>query len=532
MQTTKFDYLVIVASGLGTRMQQYTLNNYLSKSLVSLGNETILDAQLKDAADIATKVIIICRSQHVHMYRDICKLKKYNVHDFVCYNNADGTLNTIKHLQETLIDDWHNKSALFVWSDILCKHKNSNTLKPLIKLNTFNANKQLQVTIGLDDNKIHRFLYNANAISKVDNSKGNIVGVYATNNLELLFKAMHKVNLTNADFVEFVKESAKQKELHVTPIKGISFIDVGDSDKYVKFMSTVSIKQRYFNDLQIHDDRVVKSSNCDKGFDVMQNEIDHYLFCKHAHKTNIFADLQYYKIDESTKTASLTIERLDKTMHELLENGGNPYQVYKSFVQSMQQLHAIKSDMHTMHTCNSAILEYVHITDDRFNSIKHILKYNDNVHYIYDSIMSRLYKYLSSKTFEFSLIHGDTNTANVMINSNGDIKLIDPRGYFGNVKHYGDANYDLAKFAYGITGYTHFNNDTNFTAKFNNNELSYDIETFADLDRLVGDDYIKLLVGVIWLKLPAYIINNPLKSICAFDIGLRLTDKYLTNLGY
>jgi choline kinase len=64
MQTTKFDYLVIVASGLGTRMQQYTLNNYLPKSLVSLGNETILDAQLKDAHELANKVVIICRNEH------------------------------------------------------------------------------------------------------------------------------------------------------------------------------------------------------------------------------------------------------------------------------------------------------------------------------------------------------------------------------------------------------------------------------------------------------------------------------------
>jgi NDP-sugar pyrophosphorylase family protein len=102
MQTTKFDYLVIVASGLSTRMQQYTLNNYLPKSLVSLGNETILDAQLKDAHELANKVVIICRNEHSAMYEDICRLKKYQNVQLIEYSLADGTFNTIQYALKML----------------------------------------------------------------------------------------------------------------------------------------------------------------------------------------------------------------------------------------------------------------------------------------------------------------------------------------------------------------------------------------------------------------------------------------------
>jgi hypothetical protein len=200
-------------------MQQYTLNNYLPKSLVSLGNETILDAQLKDAHELANKVVIICRNEHSAMYEDICRLKNYQNVQLIEYSLADGTFNTIQYALKMLSEFCNltdKQSALFVWSDIICKHKNTNTLKTLTKLNSFNANKQLQVTVGLDSNKIHRFLYNANAITEVSDAKGNIVGVYATNNAKCLLKSMSKYDFTNKDFVQYVQKASKDNELHMT----------------------------------------------------------------------------------------------------------------------------------------------------------------------------------------------------------------------------------------------------------------------------------------------------------------------------
>ena len=535
MQTTKFDYLVIVASGLGTRMQQYTLNNYLPKSLVSLGNETILDAQLKDAHELANKVVIICRNEHSAMYEDICRLKNYQNVQLIEYSLADGTFNTIQYALKMLSEFYNltdKQSALFVWSDIICKHKNTNTLKTLTKLNSFNANKQLQVTIGLDSNKIHRFLYNANAITEVSDAKGNIVGVYATNNAKCLLKSMSKYDFTNKDFVQYVQKASKDNELHMTAIKGLTFVDVGDTDKYVKFMSNVDVKQRYFNDIKEFDNMVAKSSNCDKGFSIMTDEIKHYKVCK---EFGVFANVIDSVVDNDNNKAMILLEKMQQTVHEHISSAEDAnyaaINMFDRFANTIQNLHNVQGDFSKNEIQSAMFTEYVNVTYDRYKSIRHILDFNDFSER-FDNAITRLAAFFTDKATEFTLIHGDTNTANVMLNAKGELKLIDPRGYFGSVKHYGDPAYDIAKFAYGLTGYTHFNNDTNFTATFENGKLQYDIKSFANLDELTSNTYIKLLVGVIWLKLPAYIINNPLKSLCAFDIGLRMTDQYLQELGY
>lgn len=540
MQNNKFDYLIIVASGLGTRMQQYTLNNYLPKSLVSLGNETILDAQLKDAHEIANNVVIVCRPEHTLMYSDICKLKNYQNVKLVQCVLADGTFNTIKHTLETLSEYYNlsdKQSALFIWSDIISKHKNTNSLKALNKLNTFNANKHLQVTIGLDSNKIHRFLYNANSITEVSDAKGNIVGAYATNNLTCLLKSMRKYDFTSKDFVQYIQKASKDNELHMTPIKGLSFVDVGDTDKYIKYMSNVNVKQRYFNNIDIQDNQVIKSSNCDKGFNVMVDEIRHYEVCKDF---GVFANVIDSNIDNDNKIAAITLEKMSMTVHELLtkiDNNqhddvkGYAMHAFNEFVDTLEPLHKELSNHTKTDIANALYEEYIVTAINRYKSIKNILDFGD-FKLRFNDIVERLSEFIKTKDIKFSLIHGDTNTANVMLNEHSELKLIDPRGYFGPIKHYGDPDYDIAKFAYGLTGYTHFNNDINFTATANDNVLCYELKSFIDLDALTNDNYIKLLVGVIWLKLPAYIINNPLKSLCAFDIGLYLTDKYLRQLGY
>jgi thiamine kinase-like enzyme len=111
-------------------------------------------------------------------------------------------------------------------------------------------------------------------------------------------------------------------------------------------------------------------------------------------------------------------------------------------------------------------------------------------------IIARLNAYFSNINVGVALIHGDTNTSNVMLDDDGQFKLIDPRGYFGNLNHIGDAKYDLAKFLYGLSGYSYFNNDTNFIRTKKTIELDYTAHLPINLDDITGDDYVKLQIGV------------------------------------
>ena len=142
--------------------------------------------------------------------------------------------------------------------------------------------------------------------------------------------------------------------------------------------------------------------------------------------------------------------------------------------------------------------------------------------------MNRLLVYLKNRQYTFGMIHGDTNSTNTMYNDNdGSIKFIDPRGKFGDSRIYGDVAYDNAKFLYGLTGYDNFNLDKEFKFEIIKETIHFEIKGIEKLDQYCDSDYLKILVGLIWLKLPFYIRNNPNKIIASYFNGIYLLDKYL-----
>ena len=107
--------------------------------------------------------------------------------------------------------------------------------------------------------------------------------------------------------------------------------------------------------------------------------------------------------------------------------------------------------------------------------------------------------------------------------------LIDPRGYFGKTKLYGDVDYDWAKLYYSLKGeYDQFNRKK-FTLDIRENDVEIAIkpnnwadmeEFFFDCLPVVDKNKIKLLHAIIWLSLTTYAWED-YDSICgAFYNGL------------
>ena len=72
---------------------------------------------------------------------------------------------------------------------------------------------------------------------------------------------------------------------------------------------------------------------------------------------------------------------------------------------------------------------------------------------IYDSVSIILNKSKIYNNPEFSIIHGDFCFSNILFDrKNTSIRLIDPRGSFGEFDIYGDPNYDLCKLSHSIEG--------------------------------------------------------------------------------
>jgi hypothetical protein len=119
------------------------------------------------------------------------------------------------------------------------------------------------------------------------------------------------------------------------------------------------------------------------------------------------------------------------------------------------------------------------------------------------------------------------------------MKFIDPRGYFGglNILGFGPKIYDHAKFIYGLTGYSAFNSTPYITTEISRHAsggndikvrladgtllspsaLLQQVLPMADAKYSILD--IAMMVGIIWLKLTTYIINDPMKAVAAYLQG-------------
>ncbi|WIC41442.1 GlmU [Chryseobacterium phage MA9V-1] len=573
MTKKKFENLIIVASGAGTRMAEYTMNNTIPKLLVSLGNETIWSSMLKNIDQVAEYVFVVANSKHIPMLKEVAKLTYPEQSEdiiYVEYDEQDGTANTIsKVVSDRMIDG----NALIVWSDIL--EASTESLLPLTgalsKLNEYDV-ENLEMVVITDNQPRHRFKIDGPVIEEVADASGNIVGAYATNEIAKFgnwsgsygrglrdFKFTGEVLRHNQDFISLVKVMHERDDIRTIKTFKADFIDLGDSAKYQAYMASKEIKTRYFNALEIDTDSVTKRAINTKGKEVMANEADFYNFMEYAGFDSMFAKVIEIIGDDANYIDCITLEKLDKTIHQhITEHSATSKQktarsyaariAYKNFKQFMKPLHTAnpedfiqQMDFSDDALYNAAWKEYIEVTRSRYESIKGLLSASDVIRFNgepapnFDYVMAKLEDYLkNANPLRLGLIHGDTNTANVMMDAKGAMKLIDPRGVFGDMQYAGDTNYDLAKFIYGLTGYTDFNDSTDFKVKKDGTSLYCELFNKLPSPWYVcqdndGNDDINavILVGLIWLKLPAYIINNPLKSLVAYYKGLTLLNKAL-----
>jgi hypothetical protein len=107
-------------------------------------------------------------------------------------------------------------------------------------------------------------------------------------------------------------------------------------------------------------------------------------------------------------------------------------------------------------------------------------------------------------------------------NEEVDPVLIDPRGYFGSSKFYGDKDYDWAKLYYSIIGnYDQFNRK-NFTLEITESEVLLRVDS-NDWEGVEEEFFnatkadklkIKILHSLIWLSLATYAWED-YDSVCA-----------------
>lgn len=305
---------------------------------------------------------------------------------------------------------------------------------------------------------------------------------------------------------------------------------------------------RYFNSIEVKDDVVYKKAITDKGIKLQNIEGEYY---------NTFNNVSSLcpMLGWDMNNHILHLKKLNaKTCTEYIkEHPSKAVHVYNKFIEAASELHHLDIDIQDdEQDCEEALYnELIDMIDVRvkpceklIGSIGTIDTFNDMTVTDHKSLMTMLNRWFDSykENAKFCLVHGDPNTDNCMYDEDKDkVYFIDPRGYFGTLKTlgYGLLDYDFAKFLYGMTGYSQFNNapyisvrheGTNIDVWVGDNVKGRDkvkgISTL-DIDMLTENNDIKILVGIIWMKLTSYIINDPIKSVAAYYHGNVLLTKYL-----
>lgn len=561
--------LAIIACGLGTRVALFTGNNYIPKLLLNIGGKTIL-AKILEAEDKFDAIAIALSTQrHIDMVKQWIEsnLGKDVAQKclFVLHEKSDGSANAIATTLQQISNIVGSSDVLLHWCDIYAPML-SNLVEGFFSI------PDTDVCAGVFDELSDKHLYLDDANNRVvryhdiqnlkkhgiiaQSASRTLFGIYAIPQA-LIDKAIEKcLNTSNLDFAKVMCQIGTVDYLVVCQkllIEKHGNIEIyGDTESYLdKCDKHVKEKEvRYFNSIEIKDDVVVKTALCDRGYKLMDNEVEWYQICA---GNGIVSNVpKVFEIGEH----SFTMTKINgMTVKEYIDAFDKDCQCMPLAIglldmfdkQICSKLHAMQcwpqniiKDVPVEDKLNAMLKEYVQTTVSRYDEISELVKdinvyngellpdFNELIVDIEDTIRK------TAKDTAFCFLHGDPHVCNMMIDDEGTtLTCIDPRGYFGDgtYKKVGDADYDIAKFAFGLNGNSNFARASFHTLKQidkHNGKLQLIANVRGyDIDKLPLTNRQKFLVGLCWFKFPAWLKNNPVEAIITYCHGALMTRQYL-----
>ena len=238
-----------------------------------------------------------------------------------------------------------------------------------------------------------------------------------------------------------------------------------DIEKESGFYKT-HIQPRYFNDIEINDNIVIKKSESEE----IKGEIYWY--------KNIPSEISHLfpKVYEITKD-SIKMEKIKSVSFSYLYiNKSLTFDRLDNLFDKIEEIHKVKPEN-----------KEVNIYENYSNKLtKRYLNYDYNKHGEYSSLYNRLTQklkeYQSKEMGKIGVIHGDTVFTNILIDVKSNIKFIDMRGMNGDDETInGDIIYDYAKIYQSIIGYDFILNDKEIDHDYISTFKEYFENKFVDI---------------------------------------------------
>lgn len=493
-----FEYIIIQAGGLGSRLEYLTKNK--PKCLVSIIGKPIIFHTFSNFKN--AKFIIIADYK-----RDI--LKKYldifakDIDYQIVTSEEKGTCAGINEALKLIPQE---EPFIITWSDLLF------TGKPFT--NTIQSTNY----IGLSQNFTCRWRFYKNYLSENKSKKYGVAGFFIFKDKNELYNLPER-----GEFVRFLKKD----KIKFRPLKIINTYEVGTLEKYLKIQK-VYPSVRPFNQIIKQKKVIIKKPLDQQGKKLALDEKNFY---------KKFENFKYDFIPKVFTYNPLTLEKINGNSLFLYSNltNTNKKEILQNIILSLNKIH--KSLLPVQSNKENDYQAIIGKTFDRLNKIKDLIPNIEsdffiinqkkclNVYKNWNLIIKTMNSFYSKEYFP---IHGDLTFSNTLYDpKKNKIYIIDPRGYYGNSKIFGDVDYDWAKVYYSLIGnYDQFN-IKNFKLEVNKDNIQLEIKSnnwesledyFFELTNS-NKDKIWFFHAIIWLSLTTYAWDNLDSILGAFYNG-------------
>ncbi len=544
--------ILIVAAGLATRLKPLT--NYIPKFLVNIGKDTGFVTMINYWRQYSSEFAIIIHSSFIPItqaYWDLYYKNSGLTLTLIPCDEAIGTANTISKYAPDHYDD---SDVLVTWSDIVPESPLELPQHPYKTLIFSHGDKCRYKILGWPDSY--------KVCEMPSGSGGDVIGIFLFSNFnrKLIFTEIGN------DICDVLAESGNFKPISVFEVD--SMIDFGDMNKLDNLLNKVD-GSREFNEIfeitseasanLLGHELLLKRSRQPQGIDLIKNEISWYQTVDMKYRDlipKIYTDLgksQFMMEKISGSTVYDAFERQPLKQEIILKN----------ILDTLAKLHQTELQVPTDILIRDVKYEAFDKLVSRISEIQpmidafggapknvngvDVLEPQAAIQLIYSMLIeeySKIFKIDLLKepetdgerrdrsSIKYSMIHGDPQFSNTMLDDNQKIIFIDPRGYFGKTKNYGLPDYDLAKVLYSLSGYDNFNRSKKFHLSYlQDGRVGFELvrpDFSIDLSKYFARVHY-LWLAVIWIGLAQYIKNNPIKSYAALSHGLYLVANITNN---
>lgn len=495
--------IIIQAGGKGTRLEGLTRNK--PKCLVPVNNLPIIFYAFQKFKDAEFTIIADYKTDVLEKYLNAFG-SEYNFK--IIKATKKGTVSGIK---EAIADYNDNEPFMIMWCDlILSESFEIPGVNEGVKGNYIGISKDFECRWSYIDGKF----------VKEPSKENGVAGLFIFENKKPLENIAEEGALVG--WLENQDIKFNRLDLYGSKEIGtlLSYSDNNDSTP----------RCRPFNSMEFKGDIIIKRGINAQGQKIAVDEVAWYKHVK---------ELGFKNIPEIYEYEPLKMKRVQgKNIYEYdCLTKSQKREILRKLVEALKELH----NLEPAQPVNIQDVEdnFLNKTFDRLSKVEKLVPFADkefikingqyykNVFFNKEELTEAVKKIYPK---EFRLIHGDCTFSNLMFDTfNMKAILIDPRGYFGKTKFYGDVDYDWAKLYYSLKGeYDQFNRKK-FTLDIREKDVEIAIKpnNWADMeefffDCLPGVNKVKLrlLHAIIWLSLTTYAWED-YDSICgAFYNGI------------